>query len=203
MSGMGKHQEALDLVNRVIDLLEAELRENSLSDSQQRVALPNTYFIRGGHLMELGRHKEAVDAFDRALTANLGPPSELPCRLFRAVSLARIDDHSRAAAAAATLAAGPSVEPSNLAALAVVYALCRAAVHKDSALPAAERDRLAEQYAKQALALLAQANAAGLFKNQEQLKQLKNDPDLESLRSLDKFKELLQDVEKQSQPAAK
>jgi serine/threonine protein kinase len=197
LGDMGKHQEALGFANRVIELLESGMRQESLTDSQRTVALPQAYFIRAGHLVELGRHEEAVAEFDRALEAKLRPASDLACRRLRAVSLARIGDHRRSAAAAETLAANPATDPGDLCVLACAYSLSVDAVRRDAKLPAAERDALAEQYADQALALLAKANAAGFFKDPANLEELKKVKDLDSLRPLDKFKKLLKEIEKQ------
>jgi hypothetical protein len=104
-------------------------------------------------------------------------------------------------AVATALAAAPAV---NLYyELACIYALAMPAARQDNKLPADKRERLAEEYAAQALALLAKAHAAGSFKDSANLEQLKKDPDLNSLRSRDDFKKLLTEVEKQAQPAAK
>jgi tetratricopeptide (TPR) repeat protein len=199
----GKSQETLDWENRVIDWLKAGLRQGSLSDAQRTVALPNAYFVRGGLLAELGRHKQAVEDFDRALAAGLGPPSDVPCRLTRAASLARLGDHKRAMAEVETLAANSQASPDVLCNLAGVCALSAEAVRRDTGLPSAQRDTLAERYGARAVALLAKAKAAGFFKNPANRQELKNDPDLQALRTRDDFKKLLAEVEKQAQPVAK
>jgi hypothetical protein len=95
------------------------------------------------------------------------------------------------------LAANSETVPGDHCILACAYSLSVDAVRRDANLPAAKRDALAEQYADQALALLAKANAAGFFKTPANLEELKKDKDLDSLRSFDKFKKLLKEVEKQ------
>jgi hypothetical protein len=147
----------------------------------------------------LGQHKQAVADFDRALEAKLGPHLDHACRLYRALSLARIGDHKRAATAAEMLAAAPAV---NLYNVACIYALAMPAARQDNKLPADERERVAEQYAAQALASLAKANTAGHFKDPANLEQLRKDTDLDSLRSRDDFKKLLNEVDKQAKKKA-
>jgi serine/threonine protein kinase len=189
---LGKPKEALDWQNLVINWLEAGLRQQSLSDSQ-RMALPHTYFIRAGLLVELGRHKQAMDDFDRALEAKRGPPFDLPCRLARAVCLARIGDHGHATAEAETLGADARATPGHLCEVACAYALSVEAVRRDAMLPSAERTNLAERYGARAVALLARANAAGFFEDPTNLELLKNDPDLDALRPRADFEKLLND----------
>jgi hypothetical protein len=64
--------------------------------------------------------------------------------------------------------------------LACVYSLSAAAALKDARLAPAERDKLAEQYAARAVALMAQHYQAGI--NASQLAGVKQDPDLQPLR---------------------
>jgi hypothetical protein len=83
-----------------------------------------------------------------------------------------------------------------LYALAGAYALSSAAAFKDGKVPAADRDKLAGQYAARAVQLLRQAQAAGHFRTRAHLAGLKKDADLDPLRSRADFKELLARLEK-------
>jgi hypothetical protein len=87
--------------------------------------------------------------------------------------------------------------------LACVYALSSAAAGKDAALPQVGRDRLREQYAARAVELLGKAQAAGFFKNQASVDQLKKDTDLDSVRSRTDFQKLLGDLDMNLKPGIK
>jgi hypothetical protein len=70
--------------------------------------------------------------------------------------------------------------------------LCVAAVQKDAQTAAAQREKLAEDYARRAIALLRRAVQAGF----NDLKHLKTgDPDLESLRGRADFQQMVQELE--------
>jgi tetratricopeptide (TPR) repeat protein len=199
----GKPDKALEWENRLIDWLEARLRQGSLSGPQRKIVLPNAYFARAGLLVELGQHNQAVADFDRALEAGLGAPSALPCRVVRAATLARVGEHKRAVAEVEALATNRQAPPADLCSLACACALSVEAVRRDAGSPSAQRGALAEHYGARAVELLGKAKAAGFFKDAANRQELKNDPDLQSLRSRDDFQKLLAEVEKQAQPGAR
>ena len=58
-------------------------------------------------------------------------------------------------------------------------------------LDPAERDRLTTVYADKALAILRQTRKASYFDDQAQIKHLKEDPDMQSLRSRKDFQEFV------------
>jgi hypothetical protein len=73
-----------------------------------------------------------------------------------------------------------------------VYALRVAAVQKDAQTASAEREKLAEGYARNALALLRRAVQAGFH----DLRHLKTGhPDLQALRGRADFQQLVQELE--------
>jgi hypothetical protein len=109
----------------------------------------------------------------------------------RATDLANKGQHAQAAAAAPLAEAKPA-SAGILYDTGCVYALCVAAVHKDAQTAAAERDQLAEDYARRALALLRRAVQAG-FNDLPHLKT--NDPDLAALRGRADFQQLVQELE--------
>jgi WD40 repeat protein len=142
-------------------------------------------------LTALGRHAEAVKDFDRILALGSGP-NRNALRLERAVALARAGDHALAVAEAHALAAAPGVPGAALYDLACVCALSSAAV-KDS--PGKK-----EEYAARAVELLARARAAGFFQDRETVAHMKQDPDVEPLRSRPDYQRLLAGLEKQEPP---
>lgn len=74
---------------------------------------------------------------------------------------------------------------------ACAFSNCTAAVRRDAKLSAAERDGLAEQYARRAMELLQQAKGTGYFNAVARVRHLWHDPDLEAIRQRDDFKKLL------------
>ncbi len=128
----------------------------------------------------LGRRREADADWERALKED--PASRHSwLRIQRADALARAGEHRRAAALAEeesrlTLPAGLRYN------LACVQALCAAASARDSSRPLPERERRAEVLARQAVASLRGAAAAGYFAPADNVTQLDRDDDLAFLR---------------------
>jgi serine/threonine protein kinase len=120
---------------------------------------------------------------------------EQRARLKRATDLANKGQHAQAAAEAAPLAEAKPASAGMLYDTGCVYALCVAAVQKDAQTAAAERDQLAEDYARRAIALLRRAVQAG-FRDLPHLKT--NDPDLAALRGRADFQQLVQELEAKS-----
>jgi eukaryotic-like serine/threonine-protein kinase len=158
-------------------------------------------------LTRLERYAEALRDWDQALgldDGRLGFPmlisraETLKKARQEAVEFARSGEHARAAALAQALAAQRSLSAEFFYQVAAVYALAFAAARKDVARPAAERDKLAKEYATRALELLKRANAAGYFKAPANLAKLKHDPDFDTLRPRDDFRRLLSAAEGKS-----
>jgi len=68
---------------------------------------------------------------------------------------------------------------------ACVYSLAFAAARNDASLSVADRQRLTEDYARRALAMLGKARAAGWFRAAGRVEQLRTDPEFEALRGLE------------------
>jgi tetratricopeptide (TPR) repeat protein len=128
---------------------------------------------------EAGRRLEALKAALPVLEAKL--------RLGRAFRLAWAGDHAGAVAQAEKDGDNKSADGPALYALACVHALACAAAHSDRGLAAEERRRRAERYGGQAVELLAQARAKGLFADAHRLAHFKADADLAALRSRPDF----------------
>jgi len=75
------------------------------------------------------------------------------------------------------------------------YALSATAAQRNSELPPADRDALFQQHGAQAVAMLAQAQAAGFFKPAAKQDLARRDSDLDSLRSREDFKQWLNKVD--------
>jgi tetratricopeptide (TPR) repeat protein len=141
-------------------------------------------------LSQLGQHRDALAACDRALELAEGTAGDT-VRLLRLHELAAVGDHAAAAAGADTLAKNPRLAPPARYDLACVYALAAAAAHKDEKLPAAERGPTARGYSGRAVAQLTAAEEAGFFKQPANAENLKKDPDMDALRGSTDFQKLL------------
>jgi hypothetical protein len=109
--------------------------------------------------------------------------------------LTRAGDHARAAAEAGELAALPDATGDDLYFLARVYTMAMRPAQGDGRLPSPERERLAENYAVQAMALLQRLQSQGYFKDANHAKALRTDEDLQQLRGREDFRRLLTTVE--------
>jgi hypothetical protein len=107
-----------------------------------------------------------------------------------AATLARAGDHARAAAEAGALAGRAGSTGAVLYNAACAFSLSSAAARQDRTLSEAERARRAEGYAARALELLAQADAAGYFKDPAHVSHMHKDPDLDPLRARPDFQKL-------------
>jgi tetratricopeptide (TPR) repeat protein len=144
-------------------------------------------------------HAQRIDALE-ALARQGHRDGELRhllvrARLAHALTLARVGEHARATAEAASIAKQESVPDGTLYDLACVYALSSVALRDATKSPSADKPPLAEQYARRAIELLAQAREAGFFKNPRWVAHLKKDTDLDALHARDDYRKLLAELE--------
>jgi serine/threonine-protein kinase len=176
-TGLGQTEAALSWYAKGIETLQAAPAVGP-NHAKARLCLRNAYEGRANALSLLTRHAEAARDWHRALELDNGPDRPY-FRLQRAVSLARAGDHAQAFSEANALAEVTDVNALTLYNAACVCSLASAAVKND------------DRYAARAVELLRQAVAKG-YKDVEHLKK---DPDLDSLRGRDDFKQLLKDLE--------
>jgi serine/threonine-protein kinase len=143
-------------------------------------------------------HK-AIAIWDRAL-ANCADSERTYLRLQRALAIVHSGDYKQAGEEAESLAGASPLPGAILYDLARAFALCSAAVERETTLTPSERDRLAQGNAQRAIAMLTRAKAAGLFKDPGQVAKLKVDADLDSLRKRKDFKTFMTDVEPRGAP---
>jgi serine/threonine-protein kinase len=197
----GRPEEALDWYSRAIAVLEpAHRQEPRHEDSRNN--LRDAHWGRATTLTQQGRHTEALKDWDRALEL-ADDQARLALRVARAGTLARLGDHARAAAEGAEVEGGKPDSGDLLYQLACLWSLCAAAVGRDAKVPAAERDTQSGQYTARGLERLAQARAAGHFKDPTHVKDLKSTADLAALRERKGFQKLLAEVEAPPAPADK
>src|SRR5262249_53214413 len=174
----GQAEASLAWFARAIALLEPLVQQEPRPVTE-RLFLRNAHWARAQALDKLGRHADAVQDWDRALSLNAVPAGEPGIRSSRAVSLARAGDHARAVAEADALAAAKGATGSALYDLACACALAAAAVQDDA--------KLQDRYAARAVELLRQAVAKG-FKDAAHMNK---DRDLHALRDRAGFKSLV------------
>jgi hypothetical protein len=80
--------------------------------------------------------------------------------------------------------------------LSCIHALNAASAARDATRPLPERDQRAEGYAKQAVALLKRAAAAGFFRDAKHVTHLDGDADLSALRDRDDFRAFRKSLDK-------
>jgi tetratricopeptide (TPR) repeat protein len=197
----GKQEEALSAFNQAIPGLEAlEKRMPGRTNAQHTLA--RAYARRGSVFCDLGRSREGLKDYDRALALEDGPRRNL-YRSLRAAALARLGEHSGAAAEARALAEQQSLEVDVIYNLACIYSLAAAAAGRDAQLTGAEQAKAVEDYGGRGVAVLAKAAAAGLFQKPSDLEELKKDKDLDALRSRADFQKLLAALEAKAKPSGK
>jgi serine/threonine-protein kinase len=188
---LGKPEAGLALCDRAFRLL-GSVPKGMSRDPDLRLDLRIAHAARAGAFVRQKRLAEALKEWDQAITFD--DRHDIPVRLGRLETLARLGEHARAAQEGAVLAQAQRLSAGQQYVLGVVYAQCAVAAQKDPALVAADRDRQTDAYAAQAVAYLRQAAAGGYFKTASYRERLKEEILLDVLRPRNDFRELLQDV---------
>jgi tetratricopeptide (TPR) repeat protein len=189
LTAAGKRAEAVQWYGRAVSRLEENLKRDP-ADADSRKILLKAHGWRAVLLARLGRGAEA-EADLREAAALFPDPPPRDVHVFRALARGYAGDHAAAAAAADAAAAGPDVSGLTWYNLATAYSLAAAAAGKDGRLPAADREKLAGDYAARAVALLRRAREAGYFQNAANVEPLVSDADYAPLRPRQDFRELL------------
>jgi len=218
VSPPGKEQEALELLDRAIILVEP-IVQGPRPPSDARETLFFAYGQRARTLSSLGRHAQAAWSWTRTLelvdtrsklaelersvseqvrvAIALGRPyiwlrqaCSVAAGRDEALRLARASQHTQAAGAVASLHRIKRLHPQILFDLARALSLCAAAAAGDPAL----RFR----YEQDALNLLTRARDAGAFQWQARRHQLEASPDFATLRSSPHFPALLKGLDGQA-----
>jgi tetratricopeptide (TPR) repeat protein len=161
-----KPQEALDWYGKALNTLQAALRTEP-GHTNAREALRDSYKGRAEVLVRLGRHRDSLADWDRALQLDTWPIHH-ELRLQRALAFARAGDHTKATEEAGALAQGENLPGEALYSLARVFALAATVLKtgqpEGPRLPDADRERLGVQYAARAMELLSKARDSGFLK---------------------------------------
>src|SRR5262249_13393532 len=158
-----KPQQALEEYAQAIRLLGPIVRRQP-GQPTARLFLRNSHWGHARALDLLGRHLEAIADWDEVIRLEAAAIPRRGFRLLRADSLARAGDYLRAAAAANDLGRSTSLPGTTLFRIARLHALSAAGAGRDASRPLPEREKRAEEYAHQAVALLRRAATTGFFR---------------------------------------
>jgi serine/threonine protein kinase/tetratricopeptide (TPR) repeat protein len=178
----GRFAAALRPFTRAVEVLEP-LAAPARGIARAGLQLRSAHGARADVLLRLGRHTEAVKDYDRALALDDGKERAY-FRMQRALALAHLKGHVRAAAEAEAVAATPALPAYLLHDAAAVHALCSLAAREDA--------QLAERYAVRAVSLLRQAFKKNFGAIAEEVRK---DPKLNLLRSREDFRQLWKEWE--------
>jgi serine/threonine protein kinase/tetratricopeptide (TPR) repeat protein len=170
---------ALEWYERAVTTLEIARKKENRNPTAKEF-LRNAHAGQGRVLSRLGRHDEAMTKWECAFELDGGrPPGHI--RVGRALTLAYLGEHTRAAAEAEAVAERDNVPGDGLYDLAKVYALSSAAAGREN-----QRSALAEDYAARAVELLSQAFDRGFT----DLPRMRADADLDAIRSTEGYRRL-------------
>jgi serine/threonine-protein kinase len=186
--GQEKYKEALEWFDRAAAML-ADVRKRTPEDATATAYHRNACAARARTLSRLGRHRDAVAAWDQAL-ALADEQTRTGCRIGRALARARLGDHTRAAAEAADVAQVPTLTDGDRYDLACAYALASRAAGQDEKLAPAERERCARDHAERSIRLLEQAAENGFFKDTGKQERMRTDKDLDPVRTHEAFQKM-------------
>jgi serine/threonine protein kinase len=199
MNDIGNLQAAVDRFTQALHSLEAVLQQEPRLHRARSTLACSSLSGRARAYSALKREAEAAKDWERALqlTAQFQGTSvpDYICLCDDAVAMARAGAYTLAAAGARTLPGRAGMRDENLLQLAVVWALCVPAVHKDMKLTSPQRGQLAEHYAAQGMTLLRKLQDKGYFKDPGHAKTLRTDKALQSLRARPEFQALLRELE--------
>jgi tetratricopeptide (TPR) repeat protein len=185
---------ALERFSRGLERLEPFL-SGQPSHVRTRQAAQTLHRARALVLESLGRHEEAAADHGRARALDDRHESPLASSQPRLLGWLWSGEHVRAVAEIEELTRfrgdGPTLTGADLYRLAGYYALATAAARGDGALPAEQRSRVAEGYARKALDWLRRCAASGFLHEEARRDDALNDPDFESLRERAEFRQVV------------
>ena len=161
LRAIGRTDESIRLYDHSIAWLAPALARQPNDDSFRK-ALFVAGLGRGLSLMKLDRRAEANDEWRRVVELSEGRPDAV-MQQYRAMPLAYLGEHARAAAGMEAVIAGQKPEPTVLFDFACAYGTAALAVAADAALPTPDREALAERYAARAVELLTIVEGTGYF----------------------------------------
>ncbi len=156
-----KPEEALEWNTRALAILEPLYRDHP-EDAAVKNSLLYVQAIRGYTLGQLGRHEEALAAWDRARELE-GRRDPTLISFLRARTLARLGRHVPATAEIRALAEGEPISDGFARESALIFLRSVAAVEGDPGIPTSERVRLLRDYLAWAADMLVNGYAPAAF----------------------------------------
>jgi serine/threonine-protein kinase len=193
---------AVALIGEAVATLERVLAAQP-RDSMARTFLLAALSGRAETLERLGRHTQALADWDRALPLTTSPEERSKLAAQRLLARVHLVPYTEATDEVNALAA--RLEPKDSEArfsLALVHDQLAEVAAGDLAASADERRRRIDAHASEALALLVQANAQGLFRNPYRIRTLQNSAFFAAFRRRPEFQALLMDLCMPSNPFA-
>ncbi|MBI1853195.1 MAG: serine/threonine protein kinase, partial [Planctomycetes bacterium] len=189
----GEPAAGLEWLGKAIDALRGVLeKEPKHAIAIYYSSYTESWIARG--LGQLGRNAEALAHWDRAI--ELDARDDPAIRIGKALTLARLGDHSKALALASEAASKLLTSGEDLYALAAAYAQSARAVAVDDTRPETERRALADDHAAHALQALRKAAAAGYFASDSTVEKTPHDPDFAALSERADFRDFLAELRK-------
>ena|GEM_PF-1929330 len=187
--------DALDWCNQGVGPLEGVL-DREPKHTEARKVLSNVHMARAETLVRLKRREEAIPDWRRMAELGEGR-TDAELRSLRTLGLAQLGDHARATAEVRDLEADGREPVYSEYNHACVFSLAIRAVQADHSLSAADRQKLAEQFGREAVARLTRMKADGFFRSPGMADYLKRDTDMDPLREREDFRALVLEVERE------
>jgi tetratricopeptide (TPR) repeat protein len=171
---LGRYEEAIVRADSGLNRLEPYLKVEP-NDTIARQLCLNLHGNRAYALVGLQKHAEAAAEWTRVVELAAVPvPEDYRVRL--AIELAQTGDLARALAQVDLVKGSKETSGNDCYNLGCLYALCAAAVQKDTRRPLAQRSTLVESHIKSATRWLNSARDAGLFKKPGRSSKLRRTP---------------------------
>jgi tetratricopeptide (TPR) repeat protein len=195
---VGRLDAALKWYGRAAAAAESVLRLEQ-RDARARELLFKAHAQRGSALTRLGRHAEAVKAWQLAREFDGQIEAMIACASALAEARSTRRDApplppgypARAMAEADALSASQPLPGCAFYRLACIAAFCSSLAAKDATLSVADRARRSEQYASRAVTYLERTRTAAYFQCPDNVAYLEKDPDLDPLRPRKDFQQFL------------
>ena len=164
LADLEKYPEAIAMMNRAIAKQETLLHGEQNPERQEVLAAPLqvAYGLRAAMYATMMQFREARADLERLPEGDWSPMADI-YRSLLAMVLAKLGAYKEASTKAESLAQKTGLSGESLYYLALAFSASVPAVRQDTKLSATDRDRLANDYADRALALLYRARAAGFF----------------------------------------
>jgi len=187
-------EESLKWYDKAIATVEPVLEANPKYATARQTLFNALYGRTLAYGMMGGRDEDVAKDRKRLVEISEGQV-HIKMRLIRTSILARLGEHARAAAEIETLMAEGDRQGQDLYVFSVDLCFCSAAAGKDERLPAAERERLADEYGGRAVVLMRRFAETGYLNDPNRRAHVKNHNNFAPIHARDDFKTLFAELE--------